>query len=60
MSGAKYLRDGKSRTGLVGRQGAHRRPVLSQHPRQAELRKDTAIGEPHNRGDLVALKGQHN
>lgn len=39
---------------------AHRPPFLSQHPRQAELRKDTAIGEPHNGRDVAALKGQHN
>ena len=32
---------------------------LPQHPRQAELRKDTAIGEPRDGRDVVALKGQH-
>src|SRR5262249_60294266 len=34
-------------------------PFLSQHSRQAELPKDAAIGEPRDRGDVVALEGQH-
>src|SRR4051794_9888750 len=38
---------------------AHRSPFLSQHPRQSELRKDAAIGEPRNGRDVVAIKGQH-
>jgi hypothetical protein len=33
--------------------------VLLQRPRQTELRKDTAVGEPRNRRDAVALESQH-
>ena len=34
-----------------------RRPVLAEHPRQAEPRKYAAVGEPGDGRDLVALEG---
>ncbi len=34
------------------------RPCLSQQSRQAELRKDTAVGEPRDGGDVVAFEGK--
>ena len=34
-----------------------RRPVLAEHPRQAEPRKYAAVGEPGDGRDMVALEG---
>jgi Glyoxalase/Bleomycin resistance protein/Dioxygenase superfamily len=32
---------------------------LPQHPRQSEVRKDAAVGEPRYGGDVVAPKGEN-
>ena len=42
--------------GVEAHPRAHRPPRLTQRARQSELREDAAVGEPGDRGDLVALE----